>query len=96
MNVQSSEKTAKAGMSENPDYRMHRRIATTTTRLNRNYCSNMALTRVVAARLGDNRKLFSLLHKATIIRGKRGMVRDSNGTLVKANKDRFFKMEGIF
>lgn len=48
----------------------------------------MALQMETVARLGDNRELFRLHHKATIIRGIiSDMVQDNNGGPLKAIKN---------
>ncbi|VDN58025.1 unnamed protein product [Dracunculus medinensis] len=54
-------------------------------------------SRMEAARLGDNRKLFYLLHKATMTRiSQRSMVRDSNCVLIKSIKDCLIRWKEFF
>ncbi|VDN53702.1 unnamed protein product [Dracunculus medinensis] len=50
-----------------------------------------------AVRLGDNRKLFRLLHKATITQGMVSkMIQGNNGVPVKPIKDRLIKWTKFF
>lgn len=73
---------------------MLRRITTIAAwRYRNHYRNDMALRIEMAARLGDNRKLFRL-HKATKIRRMVcEMIRDNNGMPVEAIKDRLVKWD---
>lgn len=72
---------------------MLRTIATTVARQNGNgYWSEITLGMEMVARLSDNRKIFCLPYKATIIQGTVSeMVQDSNGVSVKSIMDRFVR-----
>lgn len=88
--VQLSEKDIKPRMWGEADCPMFRRFAAKEVkqRGKNHYWSELILRMETATRLGDNKKQFRFLHKATTTRGTISeMVSDSNGLLITSIKD---------